>query len=97
MISYKVTSSGVKLIDSYTVPRWRMGRELLNIRAYTPTCPLWGRSDKSIIREWCVHNALYALGIARERTKDVDLDYNPKWYMSALYWFLGAVVGPFIK
>lgn len=96
MISYKVTSSGVKLIDSYTVPRWRMGRELLHIRAYTPSCPLWDRSEKSIIREWCVHNALYALNFRRSKTKDVDLEYTPKWYTRALYGIFGLLAWPFI-
>ena len=34
----------------------------------------WNRSYVSILREWKAHNAMYNLGVARNRTKDVDLD-----------------------
>ena len=33
------------------------------------------RTDKSLIKEWRVHNVLYNLHLFREHTKDVDLDY----------------------
>lgn len=48
----------------------------------------------TMIREWRAHNLLYALGIAKNRTRDVDLNEN-KWYLrvayvmlSCLYWRL---------
>lgn len=40
--------------------------------------------------EWRAHNLLYALRIARSRTKDVDLNYNP-WYMRLAYFILSAL------
>ena len=54
------------------------------------------RSAYSLKMEWATHNALYALGIARERTKDCDLDYpcdKPAW----LYCIIGSLVWLFIK
>lgn len=46
----------------------------------------------TMIREWRAHNLLYALHVARKRTKDVDLNENP-WYirmayavLSLMYW-----------
>lgn len=36
------------------------------------------RSNFSLLLEWASHNLLYDLHIARERTKDVDLEYPQK-------------------
>ena len=33
------------------------------------------RTDKSLIKEWHVHNVLYNLHLFRTHTKDVDLNY----------------------
>lgn len=46
----------------------------------------------TMIREWRAHNLLYALGIARARTKDVDLNFESWWrrigyfVLSLMYW-----------
>ncbi len=96
-MNYKTYPDRLKLLESYTVPKGRMWKELVRIRAYTPTCPVWNRSDASLIREWCVHNALYALHFRRAKTKDCDLEYNPKSYRNALYAILSAILWPFIK
>lgn len=42
------------------------------------------------VREWRAHNLLYALGIARSHTKDVDLNEN-KWYVRAAYGILSLM------
>lgn len=44
----------------------------------------------TMIREWRAHNLLYALGIARKRTKDVDLNEN-KWCTRAIYFVLSLM------
>lgn len=54
------------------------------------------RSIKSLKAEWVVHNALYNLGIQRERTKDVDLDYpcdKPEWVYKVASLVLGVFCG----
>ncbi len=48
------------------------------------------RSVRSLVDEWCAHNLLYYLGIARSRTADVDLD-GTKWYTEVGYYILAAV------
>jgi hypothetical protein len=48
------------------------------------------RSVRSLVDEWCAHNLLYYLGIARSRTADVDLD-KAKWYTEAGYFILAAI------
>lgn len=55
------------------------------------------RSQFSLKCEWACHNFLYALNIARERTKDVDLDYPQKWYLRIAYTVGGVLVWLFIK
>lgn len=46
----------------------------------------------TMVAEWRAHNLLYALGVARKRTQDVDLNDNPWWLrlaygvLSCLYW-----------
>lgn len=46
----------------------------------------------TMVREWRAHNLLYALGIARARTKDVDLNFESWWrrigyfVLSLMYW-----------
>lgn len=55
------------------------------------------RSAFSLKTEWAVHNLLYALHIARSRTKDVDLQIPQKWYEKIAYPVLGCIVWIFIK
>lgn len=46
----------------------------------------------TMVREWRAHNLLYALGIARKRTRDVDLNEESLWrrigyfVLSLMYW-----------
>jgi len=97
MIDYKVTSSGIKLIDSYKVSKWDHLSVLEEIQEKEPDLKVWKRSITSLMREWACHNAAYALGIKRNKTKDCDLNYPMKWYSSATYWIIGWFVWFFIK
>ena len=47
--------------------------------------------------EWATHNALYACHIARDRTKDCDLNYPQNVFVSVAYTVFGIIVWPFIK
>ena len=94
---YKIHGDRVKLIDSYLVPKSKFSRELSAIRNLHPTCPLWNRSDGSIKREWAAHNLAYKLGIKRDKTKDVDLEYEQKWYVRLAYWIAGNIAMLIIK
>ena len=44
----------------------------------------------AMIREWRAHNLLHALGIARSRTRDVDLNEN-RWPVRAAYYVLSLI------
>lgn len=90
-MNYKVLPNRLKLHDSYLVEKARYEVELNVIRYKEPKCPLWKRSVGSMRREWASHNLAYALGIRREKTKDCDLDFEPKWYHKLVYGVVGTI------
>jgi hypothetical protein len=97
-MEHKVTSTGIKLIDSWMVSKWDFLWELRAISAKEKDCDVFkNRSIRSLCREWACHNAAYAIGIKRNKTKDCDLNYPMKWYSLATYWIVGWFVWFFIK
>jgi len=95
---YKIYGDRIKLIDSYLVPKAKFSRELLSIRNLHPTLPLWQmRSWRSMRCEWAAHSLLYALGIKRDKTKDVDLDFALPWYKRLAFSVVGTVALLIIK
>lgn len=95
-MKYKVWSDRIKLIDSCNVSKYDMFAELESVRLKTLGSEVWKRSMRSLYFEWVAHNALYALNFRRSRTKDVDLEHTPKWYISVLYGIFGRLAWPFI-
>lgn len=97
MDAFIVSDHNIKIKDG-----WIYGKEsfdgILNwIRElYPENLVLENRKNKSLKREWACHNFLYDMGIARERTQDVDLDWPQPWYMTLLYNIGGFLVWPFI-
>lgn len=96
-MKYKILGNRVKLLNSCEVKKANFSRELDKIRNLHPTCRLWKRSDKNIIREWGAHNLAYALGINRAKTESVDLEYEQKWWMSLAYFIVGNIALLVIK
>ena len=96
-MKYRIYGDRVKLYDSCFVHKGKFELELNVIRYYHPTCRLWKRSIGSLRREWAAHNLAYALGINRERTASVDLDYEPRWYHNILYGVVGTIALLVIK
>ena len=90
-MKYKILGDRVKLIDSCMVSKSKFGEELSRIRSLHPTCRLWRRSDGSIRREWACHNWAYSLGIKKDKTADVDLNYEQKWYVKLAYGVVGTI------
>lgn len=87
MIIY--TKDNTKVIDSYKITdRNEIRKQVLwiieerKIRKYPIT-----RTVNSYIREWVGHNRLYELGIAKEHTKDVDLQ-EPSSLLNELIWLI---------
>lgn len=90
-MKYKIYGDRVKIYDAYLVPKDRYESELNVIRYFNPTCRLWKRSVGSIRREWASHVLAYSIGIKRDKTADVDLDYEPKWYQNLAYFVVGTI------
>lgn len=96
-MKYRIFSDRLKLIDSNVVPKAKFGRELRSIRNLHPSCPIWGRSDGSLCREWAVHNLANSLGIMMEKTKDCDLNFDQKWHVKLMYFIVGTIALWLIK
>ena len=90
-MKYKIFGNRIKLYDSCFVPKARFKAELDRIRNLHPTCHLWARSDSSLRREWAAHNWAYALGIKRDKSADVDLNFEQKWYSKLAYFLVGTI------
>lgn len=96
-MKYKIYADRVKLFDSYLVPKAKFSRELGSIRNLHPSCRLWKRSDRNIIREWASHNLAYNLGILRNKTADCDLNYELKWYSKLAFFVVGTIALLIVK
>lgn len=89
-ISFKIYKDRVKVVNSYQVTdRYRIKEILFDFHLEHLDIK-FNRSVKLLIKEWVTHNRLYKLGIKRDRTKDVDLEYNQKWYLKIIYSILGV-------
>lgn len=96
-MKYRIFNDRVKLYGSCFVPKDDFRSELGRIRNLHPDCLLWKRSEGSLVREWAAHNWACSFGIKPEKTTDVDLEFEPKWYVSVLYFVVGSLAFLFIK
>lgn len=84
------------IYDSYRVTRRARRREILealiNYDAAHPTTPAWGRTLRSLEREWVIHNVAYRLGLFRSHARHVDLDNREEGKGWLHYILRGAAV-----
>lgn len=89
-------ASNIRIVDSYKVSKHRFESVLAT---YTDVQAMEVKTHRSLFSlkmEWATHNFLYNLGVKRERTKNVDLDYpcdKPEW----VYCVMGTLIWIFIK
>ena len=83
----KYTKNCTKIYDSYKYNAHEVVDEIMKSR-YEIKLPIT-RDHMSYVRELKGHNRLYKLGIARNRTKDVDLEEN----QSKLWELIWRIVG----
>lgn len=96
-VKYFVESPyNIKLLDCYKYSKKEYDPQLNRIMGLHPTCEVWKRSRRSLKKEWATHSALYKLGLWKNRTKDVDLNFPLKWYAKIGYAIFGTVVWPFL-
>ena len=98
MNNYVVTQYNVHINDSYKYLKAEFEPVLRYLRVNFPDCEVfWHRSIKSMKREWACHNLLYNIHIERSHTKDVDINWPQKWYVTLAYDIFGAIAILFIK
>lgn len=78
-MTYNITNNNLHIQDSCYVYKKDMGFILDHIHSNNANSDVWRRSNKSLINEWYVHNALYNLHLFRSHTKDVDLNFPNKF------------------
>ena len=86
------TTDNTHIENSYLVKSRKDMRRILGAINEDSNCgdAIRRLSMATMVREWRAHNLLYALGIARKRTKDVDLNENP-WYLRLGYFVLSLM------
>lgn len=92
----KVSKDNIHIENSYkTKTRNDMQLVLNDIRAHHSLgyCNVLKRTDKSLINEWCTHNAFYNLHLFRKHTKDVDLNYPQRKIIEIAY----SIISAFLK
>ena len=94
---YTVSPNNIHVESSFKVPKEDFERELEAMRERHPDSLVWNRSMESLKREWAAHNAFHAMGVFRERTAHMDLNWPQPWIVRAGYALIGRIVWPFIK
>lgn len=97
-MKYTVTDSNIHIVDScdYCKSAFEGALELIR-DLYPDNQVLKRRKWWHIKLEWATHNAIHSLGLWKDRTKDVDINYPLKWYAAVAYAVCGALVWIFIK
>ncbi len=93
-----VTDNNIHITDSAFLSKHDADVLLYRVTADYPTCSVVvNRSHGSMMREWAAHTLLYKLHILRSHTKDVDLNYPQRWWVSLAYNIFGAIALIFLK
>ena len=94
---YSVSENNIHLDSSFLVRKDDFESELNALREQHPESQVWNRSIESLKHEWATHNAFHAMGIFRNRTGHMDLNWPQPWFVRLGYAILGRIAWPFIK
>lgn len=99
MANYILTKNVLKIYDSHLISKKDFEDVLNSIANYEDAYEtiFEFRSSHNMRREWAVHNFLYKLGIEQDRTRDVDFDFDQKWYWTIAYAICFPISWLFIK
>jgi hypothetical protein len=89
---YEVTDNNIHINNSCNYEKSSFDIVFQYLRDKYPTNQvLLNRKDRSLAKEWATHNLLYNMRIARDHTKDLDLNWPQKWYVKLGYCIVGTV------
>lgn len=90
-INYKISTNNIHIADSFQYTTKKDERNNSVFEKLYPDHIVFTRSISSLVKEWQSHNLLYRLRIAKDRTKDVDLECPQKWYYKIAYFLLSLL------
>ena len=94
---YKILDNRIKILDSYMMSEAEFYSALDEIQKLYPDHVAFKRTRKSMYLEWRAHNFLYWIGIRKDKTADVDLEYPQGWFKKLIYGILGVLGKIFFK
>ena len=95
MAQFRILENRIKIFESYLMSKNQFLEVLDEIQELYPEHVAFRRSRKSMVLEWEAHNLLYRMGIKKNKTSDVDLDYPQPWIKRLGYGILGWIWGIF--
>lgn len=97
-MEYYVSANNIQIKDSYKIPKKDFDVIIKGIIRQYPLNPVCiNRTIRSIKNEIATHNLCYNLGIARSRTKDVDINFPLSKLEKIAYTIVGSLALLFIK
>ena len=91
-LKLSISTNNINIKNSFKVKsKTDMYSVIKTIKEKYPEHNINKLSNFILVQEWASHNLCYIFNIYRDRTKDVDLDCNKKWYIKIIY----AVIGFF--
>ena len=94
---YKILDNRIKILDSYMMSESEFYSALDEIQNLYPDHVAFKRTRRSMYLEWRAHNFLYWMGIKKDKTADVDLEYPQGWFKKIAYGILGILGKIFFK
>lgn len=89
--SYSISNNNIHINDSYKIKSKESMLNVLNDIYNKYYSDVFKRSMDSLLNEWGAHNLFYNLHLFRSHTKDVDLNYPQKKWLSICYNIVGFV------
>lgn len=88
-VAINILLNRIKIMDSYKITDRRKMHEIIYSLQYEHHEIKFNRSNEDLVSEWVAHNRLYKLGIKRDKTKDVDLEFKESKLNMFLYKIFG--------
>lgn len=86
------SKNNIQIVDSYEVSKYRFDGIIERIKNGFPNhIVALNRSNNSIKKEWAVHNLLYKLGLWRNRTQNLDINYPLSDFEKVIYNIFGHI------